>query len=101
MGFLTVPRLVVAAAVCALVACSLTYDWDPNGQPCRQEGSSFVCDDGYSCYQRPGSTTSECVLDGSRRRGEPCSLDAMCGEGNQCVDGACREAVYVVYSFSC
>lgn len=92
MGFLTLPRLALGIGVCTAVACSLAYDWDPNGQPCRQEGTGFACDDGYSCYQKPNSTSTECVLDGSRRRGEACSLDAMCGESNQCVDGACREA---------
>ncbi|HSI04263.1 MAG: hypothetical protein ACAI38_22625 [Myxococcota bacterium] len=96
MDVLTLPRLALAVALATAAACSLTYDWDPDGQPCRQSGAgataSFECDEGFSCYQRAGVAVTECVRDGSRRRGEGCSLDSMCEEPLQCVDGACRES---------
>jgi hypothetical protein len=95
MDVLTLPRLALVAGLVTAVACSRTYDWEPDGQPCRQTGTgataSFACDEGYSCYQRPGVTGSECVRDGSRRRGDDCSLTSMCEEGLQCVEGQCRE----------
>jgi hypothetical protein len=86
-------KTTLAIAVIATAAC---YSWDPNGQPCRQEGSgaalSFACDSGYSCLRKDGVAKTACVRDASRKRGEECSADQMCVGGLNCVDGLCREA---------
>lgn len=101
MDFLTLPRLAVVAGLLTTIACSLTYDWDQDGLPCRVSGSgaaaSYACNDGFSCYQRAGVAGTECVRDNSRRRGEECSADEMCEEGLQCVEGACREGCGASY----
>ena len=81
-------KYALAASVLAVTACSLAYDWDEDGQPCRSDGS---CNDGFSCFRRDGVATTECVRDGSRRRGEECTEDAMCDVNLACAGGACRQ----------
>lgn len=101
MDVLKSKRSIALAVLLGVIACSLTHDWDPNGQPCREEGSgsslTYTCDEGFNCYRREGVSGTQCVRDGSRRRGEECSLTEMCESGYSCIDGACREACGASY----
>ncbi len=92
-------KYVLASLAVALSAAC--YSWDPNGQPCRQQGSgaalTFACDGGYSCLKKDGVAKTQCVRDASRKRGEECSADQMCTGGLNCVEGLCREGCGASY----
>ncbi|MBC7794891.1 MAG: hypothetical protein H7Z43_14395 [Clostridia bacterium] len=91
----------VALAATVVAACSLAYDWDADGQPCRTLGAgasaSYVCNSGFSCFRKDGVATTSCVRDNSRRRGDECTEDAMCDNGLSCAGGACRESCGASY----
>lgn len=87
-------RYVLAVACVGVAGCSIAYDWDADGQPCRVEGAGtqtvYACDEGFSCFRKDGQTTTSCVRDGSRRRGDECNEDEQCNPGLACAGGACR-----------
>lgn len=78
-------RYVLAVACVGVAGCSIAYDWDADGQPCRVEGAGtqtvYACDEGFSCFRKDGQTTTSCVRDGSRRRGDECNEDEQCNPG--------------------